>query len=132
MEYDRLNFADKGGVMVIRRRARAILLIAAAAILLLLPAGPAGAAAIVLHPGDIPDCTFEPGDVPGVDVFFPASCTVVTSASGNVTVVARGQLPEGYTLTETFVGTLPCFGDTGMVVATTSGEVTATCHFPGG
>ena len=118
--------------MVIRRRARAVLLIAAAAILVLLPAAPASAAAIVLHPGDIPDCTFEPGDVPGVDVFFPASCTVVTSASGNVNIVARGQLPEGYTLTKTFVGTLPCFGDTCMVVATTSGEVTATCHFPGG
>lgn len=118
--------------MVSKHRARAILLIAAAAVLLLLPAAPASAAAIVLHPGDIPDCTFEPGDVPGVDVFFPAACTVVTSASGNVNIVARGQLPEGYTLTETFVGTLPCFGDTGTVVATTSGQVTATCHFPGG
>jgi hypothetical protein len=118
--------------VVSKHRARAILLIVAAAVLLLLPAAPASAAAIVLHPGDIPDCTFEPGDVPGVDVFFPAACTVVTSASGEVNIVARGQLPEGYTLTQTFVGTLPCFGDTGRVVATKSGQVTATCHFPGG
>ena len=36
---------------------------------------------------------------------------------------------EGYTLTETFVGTLPCFGQTGSVTATVSGQVTATCHF---
>ena len=117
--------------MVIKHRTRAVLFIVAVAILLLLPVAPASAAAIVIHPDEI-DCTFEPGDVPGVDVFFPAACTIVTSDSGNVTIIARGQLPEGYTLTETFVGTLPCFGDTGRVVATTSGQVTATCHFPGG
>ena len=116
---------------MIKQRARVIVIVVAAGILLLLSVAPASAAAIVIHPDEI-ECTFEPGDVPGVDVFFPAACTIVTSDSGNVTIVARGRLPEGYTLTETFVGTLPCFGDTGRVVATRSGQVTATCHFPGG
>jgi hypothetical protein len=101
---------------------------AAMAVSVLLPAAPASAAAIVVHPNDN-ICFFEPGDVPGVDVFFPAACTIITSDSGNTTIVGRGQLPEGFTLSETFVGTLPCFGGTGRVTATVSGQVTATCHF---
>jgi hypothetical protein len=84
-------------------------------------------AAIVLHPGDIP-CTFEPGDVPGVNVFFPAKCTVIIRSNGGQTVVAHGQLPQGFSLSHTFVGTLPCFGFTGRVTATVSGRVNATCH----
>ena len=89
-----------------------------------LPAAPATAAATVDHP----ECFFEPGDIPGVDVFFPATCTVVTSDSGITTVVGRAQLPDGYTLSETFVGTLPCFGGIGRVTATVSGQVNAICH----
>lgn len=101
-----------------------------AGLLTLGAATPASAAAFVLHPGDIP-CSFEPGDVPGVDVFFPADCTIVTTDAGGTTIVGRGTLPEGFALTSTFVGTVPCFGGTGRIVATVSGQVTATCHFPG-
>lgn len=90
-----------------------------------LPAAPASAAATVDRSSD---CYFEPGDVPGVDVFFPAKCTFVTSDSGRTTIIGRARLPEGYSLTETFVGSLPCFGSTGRVTATVSGQVTAICH----
>ncbi len=90
----------------------------------------ASAAAFVLTPGEL-DCVFEPGDVPGVDVFFPARCALVTTPSGNTVIVGRGELPAGYTLSETFVGPVPCFGGTGRIVATTSGQVTAICPFVG-
>jgi hypothetical protein len=89
---------------------------------------PASAAAIVQHP-DENFCFFEPGDVPGVDVFFPAACTIVTTDSGVTTIVAKGDLPEGYSLSSTFVGNAPCFGGTGRIVATVSGKVSITCHF---
>ena len=52
-----------------------------------LPAAPASAAATVDRSSD---CYFEPGDVPGVDVFFPAKCTFVTSNSGMTTIIGRG------------------------------------------
>jgi len=110
-----------------RRLVSVTLAVLAALVVSVLGAAPASAAAFVQHPDE--NCTFEPGDVPGVDVFFPAACTIITSDSGQVIIVARGQLPEGFTLTETFVGTVPCFGQTGLIVATVSGEVTATCHF---
>jgi hypothetical protein len=89
---------------------------------------PASAAAFVQHP-DENSCVFQPGDVPGVDVFFPAACTIVTTDSGVTTIVAKGDLPEGYSLSNTFVGTAPCFGETGRIVATVSGQVSITCHF---
>jgi hypothetical protein len=111
-----------------RRLVSVTLALLAAVVVSVLGAAPASAAAFVQHP-DESSCTFEPGDVPGVDVFFPAACTIITSNSGQVIIVARGQLPDGFTLTETFVGTVPCFGQTGRIVATVSGEVTATCHF---
>ena len=80
-----------------------------------------------------PGCTFEPGDVPGVNRFFPADCLEVVTPSGQGLVVARGRLPSGFSLSHTFQGTLPCtfFGQTttGHIVATTSGNVRATCHF---
>jgi len=82
----------------------------------------------VQHPGDN-GCFFEPGDVPGVDVYFPAECTIVSTDSGATTSVAKGPLPGGYSLSSTFVGALPCFGGTGRIVATVSGMVSATCHF---
>jgi hypothetical protein len=81
----------------------------------------------VIHPDDF-ECIFAPGDVPGVDVEFEASCTIVISDSGVTNIVGRGQLPEGYSLSETFVGPLSCFGETGRIVATKSGQVTGTCH----
>jgi hypothetical protein len=112
---------------IARRRGLLVVLIALLALTLMHP-GHASAMAIVIHPGDIPDCTFEPGDVPGVDVFFPAQCTLVFTSSGSLEVVARGQLPAGFTLAKTFEGDLPCFGGTGHIVATKSGQVTATCQ----
>jgi hypothetical protein len=95
--------------------------------LALVPPGHASAMAVVLHPEDA-ECFFEPGDVPGVDVFFPGECTLITTPTGTLQVVARGQLPAGYTLSETFEGDVPCFGGTGHIVATKSGQVRATCH----
>src|SRR5690348_41323 len=71
--------------------------------------GHASAMAVVLHPSDNPDCSFEPGDVPGVDVFFPAQCTLVFTPGGTFEVIGHGHLPAGYSLSKTFVGTLPCF-----------------------
>jgi hypothetical protein len=86
----------------------------------------ASAAAFVLTPGEL-ECFFEPGDVPGVDVYFAGTCSEVVTPSGNTVIVGRGQLPAGYTLDQTFVGSVPCFGGTGRIVATKSGQVTATC-----
>ena len=91
---------------------------------------PASAAAFVLTPGEL-SCSFEPGDVPGVDVFFPGKCSEVVTPSGNTVIVGRGELPAGYTLSQTFVGPVACFGGTGRIVATRSGQVTATCPFVG-
>jgi hypothetical protein len=87
---------------------------------------PASGAAFVLTPGEL-ECFFEPGDVPGVDVFFPGRCSQVVTPSGNQVIVGRGQLPAGYTLDKAFVGTVPCFEGTGRIVATPGGQVTATC-----
>ena len=101
----------------------------ALAALLVTPLVPAasGEGAVVIH--QIPGCTFEPGDVPGVNVFFPARCRQVITPSGRVTIVAKGTLPGGFSLQRTFVGSLPCFGHTGHVVATKSGVVRAVCHW---
>jgi hypothetical protein len=95
------------------------------------PAFAAGGGAQVAH--RVP-CLFEPGDVPGVGVFFPATCVIqVATPSGQATVVARGTLPSGFSLSATFQGPVPCsfFGQTvtGHVVATTSRNVQAVCHF---
>jgi hypothetical protein len=90
-----------------------------------------GRGAQVTH--HLPGCTFEPGDVPGVNVFFPADCLQIVTPSGRAVVVARGQLPPGFSLARTFQGTLPCsfLGQTviGHIAATRSGTVHATCHF---
>jgi len=114
--------------MGIARRRRLLVALIALLILTLMHPGHASAMAIVIHPEDIPGCTFDPGDVPGVDVSFPAQCTLVFTASGSLVVVARGQLPAGYTLTKTFEGDAPCLGGIGHIVATKSGQVTGTCH----
>ena len=112
--------------MRMRAFALSALGLAAAVATSVVVAAPASAAAFVEHPDD---CIFEPGDVPGVDVSFPAECTIVTTDSGVTTIVATGNLPQGYSLSSTFVGSVPCFGGTGRIVATVSGKVSATCHF---
>jgi hypothetical protein len=115
-----------------RTRTRAALVAAIALVgasaSVVLTASPSVAMADVTHRGE-QECFFEPGDVPGVDVFFPADCTIVVSSSGRTTVSAVGWLPEGYSLTRTVRATIPCFDATGELVATPSGRVTATCHF---
>ena len=87
-------------------------------------------AEVIPHTTDFDVCHFESGDVPGVNVDFPAACTIVLTSSGNVEIAAHGQLPAGYTLQSTIIAPLPCFEfGNGQVVATPSGEVSATCHF---
>jgi hypothetical protein len=71
-------------------------------------------------------------------VAFAATCTFVHEPSQQKTlqVVARADLPEGYSLTETFRGTVDCSFNgvvsTGTIVATKSGKVVAECRVPGG
>jgi hypothetical protein len=101
---------------------------AAVASLALLTPSASGVRATVLHLNGIPECFFQPGDVPGVDVAFDAQCVVVFTPTGGVIITAHGQLPAGFTLDQTFVGTLPCDGGTGRVTATPSGEVNAVCQ----
>ena len=113
-----------------RARRLAVVVVSAAALAVAVAPTPASAAAFVLTPGEL-ECFFEPGDVPGVDVFFPGRCSQVVTPSGNILIVGRGELPAGYTLDATFVGSVPCFGGTGRIVATRSGQVTATCPFHG-
>ena len=80
-------------------------------------------------PGD-GTCFFEPGDVPGFDEFIDASCVLVFTPSGNVEIIAHGQLPADFELDRAVRGELPCFDfGSGQVVATPSGRVNATCHF---
>jgi hypothetical protein len=86
-------------------------------------------AEVIPHTTDFAVCHFEPGDVPGVNVDFPAACTIVITSSGKVEIAAHGQLPAGFTLQSTVIGSLPCFNfGNGRVVATPSGQVAATCH----
>ena len=113
-------------MLIKHARRLAVVLGSAAALAVAVAPTPASAAAFVLTPGEL-ECFFEPGDVPGVDVFFPGRCSLVETPSGNTLIVGRGELPAGYTLDATFVGSVPCFGGTGRIVATRSGQVTATC-----
>jgi hypothetical protein len=110
-------------------RIRIVLVGAALAALVLTLLTPAASAkgAVVVH--QIPGCTFEPGDVPGVNVYFPAKCMQVVTPSGRVTIIAKGVLPSGFSLQRTFVGPVACFGHTGRIVATKSSMVSAICHW---
>ena len=74
--------------------------------------------------------TGESVTIPLADVLYFQRHTDGTTAlrmRGNTVIVGRGELPAGYTLDATFVGSVPCFGGTGRIVATKSGQVTATC-----
>jgi hypothetical protein len=97
---------------------------------------PASAATTVLKDGDV-GCFTDPGDIPGMPGFPLPEGTLVLRENGGVTLSCHGWLPEGLSLTQTFSGTAPCFAPTGEVVeahvvATTSGRVHFTCHFPTG
>ncbi len=55
--------------------------------------------------------------------------------NGGVTLSCHGWLPEGESLSRTFAGSAACFTPEGdmvaaHVVATKSGRVHFTCHFP--
>lgn len=89
-----------------------------------LAAPPAMGGAVV----DRPDCFFEPGDIPGVNAFFPATkCQIVTTPKGKRLIIAKGWLPKRFSLRHTYRGPIPCFDGVGRIVATKSGRVTATC-----
>lgn len=80
-------------------------------------------------------CEIGPTDIPGVPVSIPAECLVVASPSGHSTVRVRGTVPGGFTLPSTYVATMECFFPglglgSGRIVATVSGQVSATCQIP--
>ena len=97
---------------------------------------PASAVTIVEHTNTFDACHFEAGDVPGVNQSFAATCVFVHEPTGNLQVVARGQLPAGSSLTSPFHGTVDCsfngVHSTGTIVATKIGKVVAECVVPGG
>jgi hypothetical protein len=111
------------------------LVAAVAATTLAVTAAPASAVTIVEHTNTFEACHFEAGDVPGVDQPFKATCVFVHKPTGNLQVVARGQLPAGSSLTSPFHGTVDCsfngVQSTGTIVATKSGKVVAECIVPG-
>jgi hypothetical protein len=112
------------------------LVAAAVAATLAVTAGPASAVTIVEHTNTFDACHFNAGDVPGVNQDFTATCVFVHEPTGNLQVVARGQLPAGSSLTSPFHGTVDCsfngVQSTGTIVATKSGKVVAVCVVPGG
>ena len=120
-----------------RRFLKPVLACAAATAVVFLAAVPASAlrtTGIVDHTttSDEGACFFEPGDVPGVNTTFAATCVFVHVPNGDLQVVARATLPAEYSLTRPFSGPLAsCFGGSGRVVATTAGTVQATCRIPG-
>jgi hypothetical protein len=111
-------------------------LVVAATTALVVAAGPASAVTIVEHTNTFDACHFEAGDIPGVDQAFPATCIFVHEPAGNLQVVARAQLPEGYSLAQPYRSTVDCsfngVTSTGTIIATKSGKVVAECRVPGG
>jgi hypothetical protein len=99
-------------------------------------AGVASGAAVVLKDEDVA-CFTDPGDIPGAPGFPLPKATVVITPEGGANLSCRGQLPDGFSLSETFQGDVPCRDPsgtvvTGHIVATKSGKVTMTCNFPAG
>ena len=77
---------------------------------------------------DRPDCFFEPGDIPAVNAFLPATkCQIVTTPKGKRLIIAKAWLPRRFSLSHTYRGPIACFDGVGRVVATKSGRVTASC-----
>jgi hypothetical protein len=98
-------------------------------------ATPASAAAFVVRERGTSSCVADPGDVPGLPGFDFDNSTVVAAPGGVLTVTCFGSLPDGLSVSETFVGDVLCRGDTpqentvGQIVVTTSGRVTLRCKF---
>ena len=118
-----------------KRSIGSLVAIAACAVLgAAFPAAASAQGALITRIGPEAGCEIGPTDIPGVALSFPADCLVVATPNGNALVLVRGQIPPGYALAQTFVSAdVPCgfpglgFG-TGVLVATTSGQVTAHCH----
>ena len=115
--------------------ARCAAALGASTVLMLAAAAPASAAAIVERSRGVVDCVADPGNVPGLPGFGFANSTVVTAPGGVLNVTCFGQLPEGLSLPETFVGDVVCRGDApnedviGQIVVTKSGQATLRCQF---
>ncbi len=113
----------------------ALMLAGAGALLLALPGPIAASGATVIIQRDGSDCSIGRHDIPGVPVEFSLpSSTVVITPTGALNVTCTGRLPDGFTLAQTFEGTVTCEGDVaivqGHIVATRSGQVMIACHFP--
>ena len=105
----------------------------------LLAAAPvsAQAAAVVIRNREVVACYTEAGNLPFLPVpeVVIQNDTVVFTPAGGLNVTCFGQLPEGMSPpAKTYVASVPCHSDTavvqGRIVATTSGRLTMTCHFP--
>jgi hypothetical protein len=93
----------------------------------------ASAGALVLRIGPEGGCEVGPTDIPGVAVDIPATCLVVAAPSGHATVRVRATVPQGFAVSQTYVADLPCafpgLGEgSGVIVATTGGQISATCQ----
>jgi|tagenome__1003787_1003787.scaffolds.fasta_scaffold19236406_2 hypothetical protein len=82
-------------------------------------------------------CFLENGDIPGLPGFPLSNHTVIVGPKGTLIVTCSGRVPDGVSVSSTFVGTLACDSDTGVivpghVVVTTSGRVSLACRFPQG
>jgi hypothetical protein len=115
-----------------RRSSGALAVLIALTVWLFLPSA-ASAQAVVLRIGPEGGCQVGPTDIPGVAVTIPADCFVVLAPGGHATVRVRGTIPAGFTLASTYVAEMSCFfpgigPGTGRLVATVSGQISATCQ----
>jgi hypothetical protein len=99
------------------------------------PGVAAGGATVYLVRGGT-ECGIDAGDIPGVPEFTVGNLTVVAGPTGSLLASCSGTLPAGATLSATFQGDVLCVDDgprfaVGHIVATSSGQVSVSCHFPG-
>jgi hypothetical protein len=95
----------------------------------------ASAQAMVIRIGPEGGCEVGPTDIPDVPVSIPSTCLVVAAPSGHSTVRVRGTIPAGFELSSTYTAQMSCFFPglglgSGRIVATVSGQVSATCQIP--
>jgi hypothetical protein len=115
-----------------RRSSATLVVLMAVAVCALLPSA-ASAGALVLRIGPEGGCEVGPTDIPGVPVDIPADCLVVAAPSGHATVRVRATVPEGFALPATYTAEVPCAFPglgigSGRIVATVSGQISATCQ----
>lgn len=79
-------------------------------------------------------CFTDPGDIPGAPGFELPKGTLVITPSGHLTLTCHGELPAGFSVSETMFIPLPCtLGPpftqaSGHIIVTKSGQVNAVCH----